>query len=67
MSYLVIYSPNEADSNDGRGFWNDKTGWGRLFEADLYKMEQAENKPIPKATGNDAKFVRFDEASKHAE
>jgi hypothetical protein len=30
-------------------------------------MEQAENKPIPKATGNDAKFVRFDEASKHAE
>ena len=65
--HLVIYSANESASNDGLGFWNNQTGWGRLYQANHFTVEQAETKPLPKSTGNDAKFVDFEEISRHYE
>jgi hypothetical protein len=64
---FVIYSANEASTNDGRGFWNSQSGWTWLADADLFDEAEVKNTDLPLSLGNDRKCVRFNEASASCE
>jgi hypothetical protein len=66
--WLQIYSPNEAATSDGAGFWSDEDGWTEEGGETLYDVKDCMEKRLPKALGGDAewRFVRACTASQVA-
>lgn len=62
MSKLyVIYSPNESAISDGGGFWCNESGWVELDDATRFTETETHSFSLPKALGDDAHWVLFDE------
>jgi hypothetical protein len=61
----VIYSPNESAINDGAGFWSNQNGWTELDEATKFLHSEKQTLNLPISTGQDAKWVLYDEAREH--
>lgn len=40
--FHFIYSPSEAEKNNGQGFWHRRAGWTTCEQATLYTIEQAQ-------------------------
>ncbi|KXS55061.1 MAG: Uncharacterized protein AWU57_564 [Marinobacter sp. T13-3] len=53
----VIYSPNEAATMGGRGFWNTQHGWVDLEDATRFTREQAEHYALPMSLGQDRQWL----------
>lgn len=52
----LIYSPNEAAISDGAGFWNNKSGFTDLENAQVFSDDERIAGHLPTSTGNDARF-----------
>lgn len=57
----VIYSPNESAIQDGAGFWSNESGWVDLDDATRFTEAEKHSFSLPKALGDDARWVLFDE------
>jgi hypothetical protein len=51
----VIYSPNEAAINDGKGFWSEADTWVDCITEALH-LDSPELCKLPLSTGGDAKI-----------
>jgi len=60
---FVIYSANEAATNDGRGFWNRNIGWTWLADADRFEESELDPRWLPMSLGNDRQYVRYNDAT----
>lgn len=60
----VIYSPNESALTDGdAGFWSNEDGWCDFTTATRFTKAESETLNLPISTGQDAKWVLWDEAN----
>lgn len=61
----VVYSPNESAISDSAGFWSNEFGWGQFDRATLFSAKETGSLQLPISTGGDARFVPWQEASRH--
>lgn len=53
----VVYSANEAATNDGAGFWSNDAGWvDCVTEATQFSEADTQDLSLPISTGSDAAF-----------
>lgn len=57
VASFAIYSPNEAATNDGAGFWNSEQGWVTQEGASVFSAEETRHSSLPMSTGQDARWV----------
>lgn len=62
----AIYSPNESACSDGAGFWSNTDGWVGHEHATCFAQDEKENFHLPLATGQDARWVLFEEVQAEA-
>lgn len=66
--WLRIYSPNEAATSDGAGFWSNEDGWVEEGTETLFDVPECMECQLPLSLGRDAgwEFVRACAASQIA-
>lgn len=58
--HFMIYSPNEAATNSGRGFWLNRNGWVEIQDATLFTEDEKEKASLPMSLGDDRRWVPLD-------
>ena len=59
---FVAYSPNESAISDGAGFWSNGQGWVTLEDASRFTKDEIDRMTLPISTGQDARWVLWEEA-----
>lgn len=59
MDEWVIYSPNEAATLGGAGFWNTGHGWCQEEEANVFSREEVGRYALPVSLGQDRRWLNL--------
>lgn len=61
----VVYSPSESALSDGAGFWSNEFCWVDFDQATRFSMEETQRLHLPISSGNDARFIPWQEAQRY--
>lgn len=63
---FVVYSANEAATNNGAGFWGGKKGWTTIEHAlQYFTPTDPRISILPASVGDDARVVPYAEICEH--